>query len=267
MPAKLIQIIIDSCRPDALAQAHTPNLDSIWQNGAYSWQGQSVSPSISLPAHTSMFRSIPPQVHGVFENTFVPDAAYYPSIIEVAFKDARHTAMFYNWEPLRDLSAPDHLYMNWCRIQRPGEDNDSHTMRAAIDYLSLEQPDYIVIYLGDLDVFGHLYGWMSPEYLHVLESNDLLIGHLLSALVESGLNEAYTIMVLSDHGGIRQGHGGDTPEEMTIIWMLNGPGIRHNYEITSPFSLLDVAPTIAYLLQVPQSDLWQGQPIVEAFMT
>lgn len=266
MPTKLIQIIIDSCRPDALAQANTPQLDSIWRYGTYSWCGQSVRPSISLPAHTSMFRSIPPQAHGITENIFVPQAAQYPSIIEVAFREACHTAMFYSWEPLRDLSAPDHLYMSWCRIQRPGEDNDSHTMRAAIDYITVEQPDYVVIYLGDLDVFGHLYGWMSPEYMQMLESNDILIGLLLSALVESGLNEAYTLMVLSDHGGINQGHGGDSTEEMTIIWMLNGPGIKANHEITTTFSLPDIAPTIAHLLGLPQPDVWQGQPIYDAFM-
>ena len=174
--------------------------------------------------------------------------------------------MFTNWEPLRDLSAPDHLYMSWCRIQRPGQDNDSYTMRAAIDYLRAEQPDYLVIYLGDLDVFGHLYGWMSPDYIQMLESNDVLIGQLLAALAEASLRQDYALMVLSDHGGLNFGHGGDTPEEMTIIWMLNGPGVRVNHAVTTAFSLLDVAPTIAHLLDLPQQDLWQGQPILDAFI-
>ena len=266
MPPKLIQIIIDACRPDALARAHTPHIDSLWQTGAYSWAGQSVMPSISLPAHTSMFRSIPPQTHGILDNVYVPSAARYPSIIEVAFKDARHTAMFTNWEPLRDLAAPDHLYMSWCRFQRPGQQNDPYTMDAAIAYLLDEQPDYLVIYLGDVDVFGHIYGWMSPEYLQAIEVNDIEIGKLLQALDSANLRQEYHLMILSDHGGLDHGHGGATPEEMTIIWMLNGSGVKANHEVSTPFSLLDIAPTIAHIMNLPQPPSWQGQPILDAFV-
>ena len=78
MPAKLLHIIIDGCRPDGLAQANTPHLDSLWGHGAYSWTAQSVMPTISLPCHSSMFRSVLPGKHGIYDNVYAPTAAGLP---------------------------------------------------------------------------------------------------------------------------------------------------------------------------------------------
>ena len=267
MQSKMILIIIDGCRPDGLAQATTPNLDSLWQNGAYSWRGQSVMPSISLPCHTSMFRSIPPQDHGIHENVYSPTAAQFPSIIEVAAHGDLHTAFFSSWEELRDLARPGSLETGYYRHYRPGRDNDSIIMNHAIDYIVAEQPDFITIYLGDVDMTGHFHNWMSPEYIRNIEANDKNVGDLLQALSDHQLRDQYTIMVLSDHGGIENRHGSDSPEEMTIIWFVNGPGIKQGHEVQMAFSLLDIAPTITHILDRPCPQIWQGQPILEAFTT
>jgi hypothetical protein len=48
---KIILVVFDGCRPDGLAEAHTPNVDALWQSGAYSWTAQSVTPSVTLPTH------------------------------------------------------------------------------------------------------------------------------------------------------------------------------------------------------------------------
>jgi predicted AlkP superfamily pyrophosphatase or phosphodiesterase len=264
---KFILTILDGCRPDGLAQARTPHLDSLWQNGAYSWQAQSVMPSISLPCHTSMFRSVHPQKHGIHDNTYVPSAAQFPSIIEVAFKEARHTALFTAWEELRDLAAPSHLYTGFHRLARPGQDNDTPVMQAALEYLTAEKPDFLGIYLGDVDLMGHAFGWMSPEYLRAIEDNDQDVGLLLDTLDRSGLRDDYVLMVISDHGGHERSHGTNLPEDMTIIWMLNGPGIKQGHEVRTPITLLDTAPTIAHALGLPRPAVWDGQPIYEAFVS
>ncbi len=263
---KFILTIIDGCRPDGLAQAQTPNLDSIWQNGAYSWQAQSVMPSISLPCHTSMFRSIMPQKHGIHDNVFVPSAAQFPSILEVTNHAGLHTAFFASWEELRDLAAPGSLETGYYRHYRPGRDNDTLVMSEAIRYVVAEQPDFMVIYLGDVDMTGHAYGWMSPEYLANIEANDKNIGDLLRALEAHNLRDQYTLMVLSDHGGHEHTHGTNMPEDMTIIWMLNGPGIRNGHQVSAPITLLDTAPTIAHTLGLHRPDKWDGQPVLEAFV-
>ena len=134
-----------------------------------------------------------------------------------------------------------------------------------LPYLIAEQPDLLVVYLGDVDETGHAYGWMSPEYLNAIERADTAVGMLLTALEESGLRDQYTILLNSDHGGHDHSHGTNAPEDMTIIWLLNGPGIKQGHEIVAPISLIDNPPTIAHALGLDAPAVWDGQPVLEAF--
>jgi predicted AlkP superfamily pyrophosphatase or phosphodiesterase len=265
MPDKLLFIILDGCRPDALQQADTPTLDSLWQGGAVTWQGRSIMPSITLPAHNSMFRSVLPEVHGVTENVFNPVAAATPSFIDAAALAGKQCAMFFSWEYLRDLGAPGSLRATHYRYGDYGEDNDTPIALAAADYLVEAQPDLLILYMGDVDIHGHLYGWMSPEYLGAIEMNDRAVGQVLARLEAAGLREAYHVLVLADHGGHDTDHGTDRPEDMLIPLILNGRRIRPGHTLQSPVSLLDVAPTVAQVLGFPPPAAWQGQALMEAF--
>jgi len=48
-------------------------------------------------------------------------------------------------------------------------------------------------------------------------------------------------------------HGGNSPEEKTIPWIISGPGVAVGKTLSNPIETYDTAPTIAYLLslQVP----------------
>lgn len=267
-PAKVLFIMLDGCRPDALQQANTPHLDSLSQNGAYTWSARSVMPSVTLPCHSSIFRGISPEKHGVgADNVFNPTAAAFPSIIDLASQAGKHTAMFYSWEQLRDLSAPGSLKVSYCRNADYGLDNDTPIAQMAADYLTAQQPDFCFLYFGDIDLAGHLYSWMSPGYLAAIEANDQAVGIVLQALNDSGLRDQYTIIFQADHGGHDTDHGTDLPEDMTIPWVINGPNIKQGYAIQRPVSLLDTAPTIAHLLGIDAQPEWEGQAVLEAFAT
>jgi predicted AlkP superfamily pyrophosphatase or phosphodiesterase len=266
MNRKFILIIIDGCRPDGIAQAHTPHIDSLWQAGAYTWTAQSVVPSVSLPAHSSMFRSVPPQKHGIgADNIYRPSAAAFPSFVDVAKKVGKHTAMFYDWEELRDLSAPGSLNTSYCRFAVWGQDNSTHIAQTGAQYIAAEQPDLCVIYMGDTDIAGHMYGWMSPEYLAVIAQADRAIQLILKALDAAQLRDQYVLLVQADHGGHDKGHGSDIPEDINIPWILNGPGVKRNHALQSSVSICDTAATIAHVLGVNRPQVWDGQPIYEAF--
>lgn len=266
MPTKLLHIIIDGCRPDGLAQAATPHIDSLWHNGAYSWTAQSVMPSISLPCHSSMFRGVLPEKHGIYDNVYVSGAARYPSILEVAHTAGRKSAIFTSWEELRDLAAPSKVDTAYHRRYRPGAANDQHVAEMALPYLTTEQPDLLVVYLGDVDETGHAHGWMSPEYLNAIALADAAVGLLLNTLELAGMRDQYTVLLNSDHGGHDHSHGTNMPEDMTIIWLLNGPGIKQAHEITAPISLIDNPPTIAHALGLDAHAAWDGRPVLEAFV-
>ena len=267
MSTKILQILLDGCRPDALHQAKTPNLDRLWQTGAYTWTARTVMPSVTLPSHNSMFRSVPPQKHGVgADNIFRESARAFPSLIDIAALAHKHTCMFSSWEQLRDLSNPGSLKVTYCRNADYGLDNDTDIAKLAADYLVSAKPDYCFLYLGDIDINGHMFGWMSPEQIGAIETNDSAVGIVLDRLEAAGLRDQYTILVQADHGGHNTDHGTEMPEDMTIPWMINGTPIKQGYQIQSPVSILDTPVTLAHLMGLEIPALWEGKVVSEALV-
>jgi len=267
MTTKILQILLDGCRPDAMQQAKTPNLDRLWQSGAYTWTAQTVMPSVTLPSHNSMFRSVPPQKHGVgADNIFRESARAFPSLIDVAALANKHTCMFYSWEQLRDLSNPGSLKVSYCRNADYGLDNDTDVAKLAADYLVAQKPDYCFLYLGDIDINGHMFGWMSPEQIAFVESNDSAVGIVLDWLEAAGIRDQYTIQLQADHGGHQTDHGTEMPEDMTIPWIINGAPIKQGYQIQSPVSIMDTAVTLAHLLGLEIPPLWEGKVVSDALV-
>ncbi len=75
------------------------------------------------------------------------------------------------------------------------------------------------------------------------------------------------VLVHADHGGHERTHGTDSPEDMTIPWILAGPGVRAGHELQTPVGLLDTAPTLARLLGVQPDAQWEGKVVEEAFQS
>lgn len=258
---------VDGMRPDAMQQATTPIIDRLIAEGAHTLQAQTVMPSITLPSHTSMFRGVMPERHGITDNVWIPMARPVPSIIDLVAHSNRAAASCYCWEPLRDLSAASALdysyYINYSQNDQIDVDHD--VAQAAASYLARKQPAFLFVYLGVTDEIGHRHGWMSPEYLRAIELADQAIGVVLTALDQHGYRESSTCIVQSDHGGHGKTHGTSMPEDMTIPWIIHGPGIRQGHTIQDPVHITDTAATIAYLLDITPHRDWTGKAVREAF--
>jgi len=265
MTRKLILTIFDGCRPDALALAHTPTTDRLWQTGAYTWTAQTVAPSFTLPTHMSMFRGVAPQKHGVLDNVYRPSAGAFPSVLDIARQNGRTTAMFYSWEQLRDLSAHGSLTVSYCRDGYVTAGVDHIIAEQAARVIVSEQPDLAVVYLCESDLVGHKAGWMSPAYIKSIENMDNALGQLVEDLEQTGVLSHYTLLLLADHGGHGNTHGSDHPEDMTIPWIISGSGIKPGHAIASPVTITDTAATIAHVLGIPRPAPWDGQPVWEVF--
>ena len=68
----LVLFVIDGMRPDGLQQTDTPHIDNVFQRGAYTCTARTVMPSVTLPAHTSMFRGVEPECHGIITSIWIP---------------------------------------------------------------------------------------------------------------------------------------------------------------------------------------------------
>ena len=259
---------VDGMRPDGMQQATTPFMDRLIANGAHTLKAQTVMPSVTLPCHTSMFRGVIPERHGITDNVWVPMARPVPSIIDLVALSNRAAGSFYCWEPLRDLSMASALdysyYINYS--SNDGIDIDHDVAQAAAHYLGRKQPAFMFVYLGVTDEIGHRHGWMSPEYLRAIEVADQAIGVVLNALEQHGYLDTTACIVQSDHGGHGQTHGTTMLEDMTIPWIVAGPSIRRGHRIGGPVSLLDTAPTLARILNLPHHRDWEGVCVTEAFV-
>jgi predicted AlkP superfamily pyrophosphatase or phosphodiesterase len=252
--------MLDGVRPDALTAAKCPAITGLMRRGAATLQATGVMPCITLPSHTSIFHSVPPERHGVTSNDWQPMARPVPGLFEVAHAAGLRTAFLYNWEPLRDLARPGSLDAAFFRSSQHERDGDDITAIAARQVLGRDRPDFIFIYFGTVDAVGHDYGWMSADYLAQLERVDVGLGSVLAEL-----GDDCAVVVQADHGGHDRDHGEPIPEDLTVPWLVAGPGIRRGHRITQPVTHLDTAPTIARLLGLAPAPQWEGRCVEEIF--
>ncbi|GAB4469204.1 MAG: alkaline phosphatase family protein [Armatimonadaceae bacterium] len=258
---------MDGVRPDAIAATQTPCIDGLAANGAYTWEARTVMPSVTLPCHTSMVRGVPPERHGITSNVFTPMARPVPSLFEVAAAAGLRVGMFFNWEQLRDLAAPGSSLVSICHGDCSGKHSDWYIAESAADHISRFDFDLLFVYFGFPDECGHKHGWMSQPYLDAITHVDFCLQVVQDALTRRGWADETMTLLLSDHGGHDRSHGTEMPEDMTIPWVLSGPGVKRNYLLSEPVFIYDTCTTLAHCLGLSPASAWEGKVVQEAFLS
>ena len=259
---RVVVVSIDGARPDGILQAATPTITRLWKQGAYSFRVQTISPSTTLPAHTSMLTGISPDRHGKRDNNWWPGEATVAveTVFSLAKSRGLKTAMVVTKEKFGLLARPgslDHFEV----VPHLAPD----VVLRALAYLKSERPHLLFIHFADADITGHLHGWMSPEYLIALQTIDEAVEGLLRTLEETGLVRETLLIITADHGGHDFTHGTTLPEDMTISWIAVGPGVREGYEIPDQVVIYDTAATVLYFLGIPIPAHWEGRPLQSIF--
>jgi predicted AlkP superfamily pyrophosphatase or phosphodiesterase len=254
----VVLFLVDGMRPDGLKQADTPTFDRLLASGAHTFSARTVMPSSTLPCHTSLFHSVLPERHGITTNTWTPQVRPIPGLIDVIHRAGGMTAAFYNWEELRDISRPNSLNASFFLKNGydPAGAGDREITELALSWLSQNPFTFAFVYLGYTDIAGHAHGWMSRQYLQGIANADQCIGRVISALPLE-----CTTIVMSDHGGHEYTHGTELAEDMTIPWLINGPGIPAGRQLERPVNIIDVAPTVTQLLGMTSPPEWQGTAV------
>lgn len=260
MKRTVVLFSVDGMRPDGMLQANTPTIDRLMAQGTYTLRARTVMPSVTLPCHTSMLRGVDVSRHGITTNLFMPLARPVPSLFDVAHAAGLRVGSFYNWGQLRDLGEPASLDVDYMIQESHFPDGDGHVADAVVNHVAKQAFDLLFVYFGFTDTTGHDYGWMSEQYFDAISTADDCIGRILAGVADSGRETV--ALVMSDHGGHERCHGTDCEEDMTIPWVLSGPGLP-KCELNGDVTIVDTAPTLALLLGLSRPPEWDGKPVVE----
>lgn len=271
---KVLVIGIDGVRPDVLAEVHTPNLDALAADGLYSAEAQTGLPTVSGPGWSSLLIGVWPDKHGVTSNDFTSNAydrhADFLTRLEQV-DSSFSTLAVVDWRPLADTTdggpvispAVDSLVLldgyevGWLAA-------DFFLTDVAGDLITTSDVDAAFVYLGAPDEISHETGAIGQDYQHALAASDNLVGKLVEAVRSrpTYADEDWLIIVSSDHGRRDDGsHGGDSPEERTIPFLVSGPSVQG--ALTEPPRIVDVAVTALVHMGVRPDPAWglDGSPV------
>ena len=257
MQNKVILISIDGMRPDGLKACGNAYVKKLEATCTYTYTGQSVSPSVTFPCHFSMTRSVTPQRHGILSNTYVPEVRPVTGIFEKIKNAGGVSAMFYGWEPLRDIAMPESLKFATYINAYVKESSDTALTDEALRVIGENKPDFVFLYMVETDEKGgHDNGWMSDEYLRRIS---IAIDNVRRVIEAFG--DEYSVIVMADHGGHDRIHGTDLPEDMTIPLIVVGKDFEAGKTIENA-NIKDIAPTVTKLLGVENPPEWEGKSLI-----
>ena len=253
---KVILISVDGMRPDGFLACKNPYIHQMMENGFYTLDGKTVMPSVTLPCHMSLFHSTTPQRHGITTNLYLPMARPIDGLFEQLRKVKAKCAMYYGWEPLRDVARPESLTFSEYINAYSEESSDTSLTDSALARIRKSKPDFVFLYMVETDEKGgHDNGWMSEAYLNRIS---IAVGNIRRVIEACG--SEYTVIVTADHGGHDRSHGTDMPEDTTIPMFYFGKFFESG-KCFSGGSILDIAPTIAKIMGVEPAEEWEGTPV------
>ena len=258
MAEKVLLVLVDGMRSDALCA--TPDFLEYYKSGTYCLQGRTVFPPVTLPAHMSLYHSVDPERHGVYNNIFVQQNHPIRGLADVLREAGKTSARFYCWEPLRDLAKPEAFsYSHYMNYEDFSEilDTDTESTRQCIAHIRELAPDFVFLYLHRTDEMGHDHGWMSEKYLAAVQHAGECLREVLKELPED-----YSVIVTADHGGHGRNHGDEMDTDMTVPICFHGKRFPAGKAIKG-VNIKDIAPTIAEILGVEPDKKWEGHSIFE----
>ena len=262
---RVLIVSFDGLRPDAIAAANMTNVMTLIQTGAYTLTAQTIMPSVTLPSHSSMLVGVCPSKHIVRWNEYVPQNGFAigTDIFDLAHLMGLRTVMVVGKEKLRQVTEPSSTDF-FAFVDRTDTIKDPlDLVQIAIQQIA-EGFDLMFVHFPSGDLQGHDTGWMSQSQLDMYANDDESLGFILQSLVKRDMYKDTLFIVTSDHGGHDTTHGFDVPEDMTIPWIVSGPGVIPT-QITTQVRTMDTAATAAFALGLPLPPEWAGAPVYEAF--
>jgi len=272
----LLLITLDTVRADRLGaygygKIQTPNLDRLASEGVRFAEAGSPVP-LTLPAHATILSGLLPPRHGVRNNgaerfpeepatlaTRLGAAGYRTGAFIGAFVLDRRFGLGRGFDHYDD-DIPQETNAG-LDAERPGRVVTDRALAWLAE--KSEKPFFVWVHLYDAhapyappEPFRTLYA--DRPYDGEIAEVDAQVGRLLGELAKQGLAGRTVVAVVGDHGEALGEHGELThgllvyEPSLHVPLLLRVPGVLPaGWVVKTPVSLVDLAPTLAGLLERP----------------
>lgn len=266
---RVVLVVLDGLRPDAIDAFSLPHLLALESVGASTRTASTVSPSVTAAAMGSLLTGVRPEVHGLTSDRFhIPHSRGPVHPLPAALREAGLTTSAFLAQPpllFRRLGKALAVRLGIQSAHFVGQQAPEIAL-AARHTLATQRRGLIVFHLPDADRAGHAHGWMSPEYGDAARRLDATTGLLRALALDDHMDDTL-LVVCADHGGggaVSNDHDSAHPLDRMIPVILAGCGVRRGAALGDA-SLLDVPVTLLSVLGVPVPDDYEGRVLEEAF--
>ncbi len=255
---RVILLNIDGCRLDRFRAARLPLEAALRERGTWIAPGAvTVYRALTNPAFVSILTGTTPEMHGVRDNNLGYRIAVegLPDIVPTILYGSMHVKHFSkpHW-PTRIVSLPRHS------VYRSDD-----LMLAELKDDLVNRPDVrlFVADLSEVDFLGHAYGSTSRQYDAAIGRAGERITAFLAWLAAHDTQRT-AVVISSDHGMVAIDHSYllfDAEKYVPLFFL--GHGIRANQALPFHVSIMDITPTISYLLGVRHPAQCIGRVLTE----
>ncbi|CEI95512.1 hypothetical protein RMCBS344292_09696 [Rhizopus microsporus] len=240
----VLLISLDGVVNNDLDLSVTPVLSRMAKEGSRAEYMTPSFPPITFPNHWSLVTGLYPESHGIVGNYFydpvLNDSFYY--------KSPEHSwdSKWWGGEPIWITAVKQNKKSGV--IMWPGCSTSFEGLRPTytvafdnfvtfdekvdqvFDWIDLpieDRPQFIGLYVPQVDQAGHTYGPFANETMRQLSIADKSIGRLLRGITERNLTDIINVIVVSDHGmsqtdKTRLIYYDEelTEEELSLIWQI-----------------------------------------------
>jgi len=254
VPGHVLVIGVDGTRFDALGPDATP---AIWAADVLTpITIDEATPTWSGPCWANIATGVPVALHNVTGNDLTGHRLEsHPDFLTVATREGFSTLLAVaGWPPLATTEDGGPLFALASRREFV-EASERHGMEAwdvadetvtnlAASIIEADGPRVSFVYLGAVDIAGHLIG-AGADYPAAVRAANRRVARLVAAVRGRPDAQDWTIVVVTDHGHLDGGgHGGREPEVVTAWAAVSGPGASG----PAVASHLDIAPLVLGLI-------------------
>lgn len=268
---KVLVLGLDGVQFEKIAQANTPNLDSLYMTRAFTGgiaSTNNLQATQSGPGWASILTGVWADQHLINSDTALNSASdSFLKQIESRINNI-YTASIWSWpNPNKQFFANENSMID-TRLQ---DLSDEQVITESLNAITELNYDVIFAALDEPDHVAHTEGF-SQNYLASIHHADEQLGQLLEAIKqrEDTLSEQWLVLVVTDHGRDTQGfnHGGQSESERTVFIASNQPltySCQANQVLNECPSHVDISPTIFEHLAIEIDTNWKlvGQSLFQ----